>query len=131
MRWPWTARIEAAEQRATAAEFRAISVEELLRRADERFDSLTADANRRIGDALTERDDARADNKLLLDRIVQMSGQPPIFHPAPTQATPPAVPTPQISTLPAPETRVSFSDVHNAARKAIKNGDLTLLTRVG
>jgi hypothetical protein len=66
---------------------------------------------------------ASAERRLLLDRIVQMSGQPALF----TQA--PAPPVVLENGLPGPPARVSFDDVHKAARAAIKDGRIKLRGR--
>jgi hypothetical protein len=128
MRWPWTARVEAAEKRAEDFKATVARLELEAERRDVAADGRTE----QIAELRNQLAESKADNKILIDRIVQMSGQPPIFHPAPIQATPPAPsPQPQVSTMPGPETRVSFADVHRETRKAIKNGDIGLLTRVG
>lgn len=129
MRWPWTSRVEAAERSATLSEHRSQIAEAAELRASERLDSFMADANQRVADAQAERDAARAEVKLLLDRIVQMSGQPPIFHPAPIPAAPTAPSPEQLSSIPAPETRVSFDDIHRRTRAAIADGSLNILNQ--
>ena len=69
---------------------------------------------------------ADEDNKLLLDRIVQMSGQPPIFHPlpAPAVAATPEPKTPEPNAIPAPATRLSPMELQRMARRAIDTGQL-------
>jgi hypothetical protein len=121
MEWPWTSRkaLRDAEERARVAENRAIAADSRL--ADYMEASQTC-AN--IGEA--ERKALREEVKLLLDRIVQMSGQPPIFNPAPTPPTP-AQPEPSASTIPGPATRLSFDDIHRETRKAIKDGKIGIL----
>lgn len=121
MRLPWTDRVEAAERRVVDAEESAL-------RAGEYAEQVAQQAAERTAYLQTELVFVRAENKILIDRIVQLSGQPPIFHPEPKSAM--AEPQPQtISALPGPETRVSFADVHRAAKAAIKSGELNLLTR--
>lgn len=92
-----------------------------------------ADANQRVADAQAERDEAQKECKILIDRILSMSGQDPIFHPVPVSATPAPVlvPVPSTGGIAAPETRVSFNDVHRKCRKAIANGDIGLLSTQG
>lgn len=102
-------------------EARAILAEEQLR-------IHRAETELRLSIAQNALAEGNAERKLLIDRIAQMSGQPPIFHPAPAVAAPPA-PTLAASNIPAPETRVSFSDVHRITRKAIKDGELNILAR--
>jgi hypothetical protein len=119
---PWVSRslLESANVRAAIAAQRA-------QVAEERLAAYVDDTDRRAAIAQRELAEVREEVKLLLDRIVQMSGQPPIFHPAPPEPTP--APSPAASNLPAPETRVSFGDVHKATRKAIKDGELNILKR--
>ena len=119
--WPWCsiALLQAAEDRALKAEAQLILTESRL------SDWIEASRTRSNIEE-NERNSLRADNKLLLDRIVQLSGQPPIFNPLPT---PTVAAQPQVvSNLPAPETRASISDVHRAAREAIKKGELHILS---
>lgn len=71
----------------------------------------------------TELAEEKRENKLLLDRIIQLSGQPALFEK--TAPVAPQAPTPPTSTLPGPAARVSFDDVHNAARTALKDGTFT------
>ena len=67
-----------------------------------------------------ELETSNTERRLLLDRIVQLSGQPALFEKAaPVPAAPPAPPA---STLPGPAARVGFDDVHQAARTALKDG---------
>lgn len=90
------------------------------------------EAEMRVRSAQTDTAAARAESKLLIDRIVQMSGQPPIFNSAPSVAPPTTTVQPGASTsgsdIPAPETRTTFADVHRQARKAIKDGTIHTLT---
>ncbi len=92
------------------------------RLAEARLVARAADSDLTIGILQAELAALRVDNKLLIDRIVQAAGQPPIFNPAPPVAPPSAVQ----SNLPGPETRHTMDDVHKAARTAIRSGQLNL-----
>lgn len=75
--------------------------------------------------------EAKRENRLLIDRIVQMSGQPALFDKTPPAPPPQPAPAPvPVSTLPGPAARASFDDVHNAARAAIKDGSFGMKGRV-
>jgi hypothetical protein len=114
MNMPWVSRklFEAQTDRAVRAE-----VGERL--AEERKAKQTEDFNQRLAIAQGALAEANAERKLLIDRIVEMSGQPAIFHPAPIVQQVP-------SSSPAPAARVSFDDVHKKAREAIRSGKLNL-----
>ena len=79
MTWPWVSRalLNAADDRALRAEAQLILTESKLAAQAEAF----AQAQRILQN---QYDAEHADNKILLDRIVQLSGQPPIFHPLPS-----------------------------------------------
>ncbi len=115
---PWVSRhtLEAASERALKAES-ALEVHKALSAAAIERANLAVDL------ALNQVAEVKGDNKLLIDRIVQMSGQPAIFHPAPVL---PAAPEAAPSRIPGPKTRKSFDDVHEAAREAIRTGKLNL-----
>jgi hypothetical protein len=119
MQLPWTTRkyLDLAIARALHAEANSLL-------AEQRLSDYIEQSARRSNIEESERKALADENKLLIDRIVQMSGQPPIFHPAPI-TTP--QPPPEPSSLPAPETRVSFADVHRETRQAIKEGKLNLM----
>jgi hypothetical protein len=112
--WPWVSRktLDAANAYS----------ERVAARAD-RAERRAADSEQACTLMAVELQVVKAENKLLLDRILVMAGQPPVFHPAPA---PPASPEVVPSTLPAPETRVGFDQVHQKARKAIATGTLNL-----
>jgi hypothetical protein len=84
--------------------------------AEKRYERATDYATRLAAELAEE----KRENRLLLDRIVQMSGQPALFEK--TAPVAPQAPTQPASTLPGPAARVSFDDVHNAARTALKDG---------
>jgi hypothetical protein len=118
VQWPWTSRalLDAANDRALKAEAQCILLETRVA-----FQSDNHAQSQRI--LQNQLDAEKSDNKLLLDRIVQLAGQPPIFHPLPAPTLVPAEPK-VVSTMPGPETRVSFADVHRAARKDIADGKI-------
>ncbi len=99
---------------------------ECTRRAEEQANTLLRAAAKQAGElsaALGEAESLRrqldgseAERRMLLDRVLELSGQPGLFHkpaPQPVQAQP--------SSLPAPPTRVSFDDVHAAAQQALRD----------
>ena len=107
VRWPWARKDnpEAAAARETAA---------------------------RAWDALLEQlDQEREERRKLLDRMLQMAGQPPIYEPAPAPAPPVTVEPPpgrggstaEREGVPAPERRVRIDDVHQWARAQMRNGE--------
>lgn len=62
-----------------------------------------------------------AERKALVDRIVQLSGQPALYE------KPVPVPSPEIvADQLAPRTVTTFSDVHAAVRKAIKDNTFNI-----
>lgn len=79
-------------------------------------------ANLAVDLAQNELAEAKADNKLLIDRVLQTVGQPPLFHP---QAIAPQLQP--VSDLPGPATRTSFDDVHKAYHEARRSGTLNLM----
>lgn len=129
MRWPWTSRetLEAANEFALALKDRALKAEAQAILLETREANRTEAHDQAIRIMQHQLDAAREDNKLLIDRIAQMSGQPPIFYPLPVNPIL-AQPEPQTSKIAAPETRASFADVKRAARKAIDKGDLNILS---
>jgi hypothetical protein len=103
MRWPWVSR--AVYDRLEW---------ELAREREEssrRIDALMAAA-------VSAMDEAKAERQSLLDRIVQLSGQPALYK-ASTQAPPAAETAAPTSNLPAPRAVATFSDIHAATREAM------------
>jgi hypothetical protein len=114
MTWPWVSRktLEATEARLRWTET------ELHRAEAEKT------ASEFLAGHWRERcDHAEADNKLLLDRIVQLAGQPPIFHPLPIVAAPEPRTAQESSAIPAPAIRRSPDEIKRMARTAIERGD--------
>ena len=115
MTWPWVSRrtFERAEACYRAAATELAHLAQTLAAREQECISLER-----------QNIELRADNKLLLDRIVQMSGQPPIFHPVPiVPPTPAEAKAAESSALPAPTIRRSPDDVKRMAREAISRGD--------
>ena len=112
---PWVSRklLDAATDRAIRAEVDA-------RQATERLAEYRVEANKLLQLAQNEIQSLRVDQKLLIDRVVQLSGQPAIYAPAPEPK--PSAP----SNIAAPEERVTFATVHKKAREAIATGKLNL-----
>lgn len=129
MRWPWTSRVEAAERSALRAESQVELFKGIVDNCETACANSVVAANDRVADLHSQLFDSRAEVKLLLDRIVQMSGQPPIFHPASAPPAPAAPSPEQLSSIPAPETRVSFDDIHRRTRAAIADGSLNILNQ--
>lgn len=105
MKWPWVSR--AAYDRLEA---------ELARDREEsskRIDALMAAA-------VTAMDEAKAERQSLLDRIVQLAGQPAIYK-APSTAAPAPVATPAAPTsnLAPPRAVATFQEIHAATREAM------------
>lgn len=125
MNLPWTSRsaLRAANTAAETAQIAQQQAEIRATAADARLADYMEVSRLRASIDETERQALREDVKLLLDRIVQLSGQPPIFHPAPA---PPLAPEPVPSTGPAPKTRKTFAEVKAEARAAIDKGELSL-----
>lgn len=77
---------------------------------------------------------SNTERRLLLDRIVQLSGQPALFERQGTgirdqaSVSKPEEPKPA-NTLPGPAARVGFDEVHQAARTALKDGTFSLKGR--
>lgn len=128
MKNPWVGRAElqaaenlrlAAQQMLAQSEVARVKAEDAAR---DKYDALKELLLITRG----ELDRSEAERKLLLDRIVQLSGQPAIYQKRDTaevrdreQGKPTAVP-------PMPARRASFDDVHQAAREAIKDGTFGL-----
>jgi hypothetical protein len=107
-----------------AARDRYAALKELHLQARAELDRFTDHAARLEAELAEE----KLENRILLDRIVQMSGQPALFEKA-APAPIPAAPAPPASTLPGPAARPGFDDVHRAAREAIKDGTFSLKGR--
>jgi hypothetical protein len=122
MEWPWVSRqkLIAANVAADMAQEAQADAEIRATFADRRLADYMEGSRTRDSIAENERQALREEVKLLLDRIVQMSGQPPIFHPPSI----PPTPEPAESRVRAPEVRETFDDVHQAARKAIREGKM-------
>lgn len=113
MRWPfcWRAELVASEARVAWTEKQLAAAEDLLDREREQYALALKDAAERL-------EAARAENHKLFDRIVEMTGQPPIYEkPSPMALVPSTV------EAPAPPTRLTFDDVHKAAQSAMARGD--------
>lgn len=134
MKNPWVGRAElqaaenlrlAAQQMLAQSEVARVKAEDAAR---DKYDALKELLLITRG----ELDRSEAERKLLLDRIVQLSGQPAIYQKRDTaeardQRTEKneAAEKPPIA-----ERRVGFDDVHKAARQAIKDGTYALKGRV-
>lgn len=122
MIWPWVsrARLDAAEQKATAAEMARAAVEARI------ADLSAALENQRH--LLAETKEAcEQERRKLMDRICRLSGQPPLYEqPAATPepaASPAKEPDPKTLARILPKTRATFDDVHGAARAAMAAGN--------
>ena len=103
MRWPWVSR--------TAYE----RIERELEEQHRRIDALMAAA-------VESMDEAKAERRALLDRIVQLSGQAPLYK-APAAAVEAAAPAEKpapTSNLPPPRAVVTFADIHATTREAMQ-----------
>lgn len=117
MKWPWVSvsKLEAAVARATGAQYEYEKALALWSEQAEGFQRLCAEYVQSIAALEHER-------KQLTDRILQLSGQPALYEkPAVVVST-----EQPAQDLPAVPRRVSFDDVHAAARKAMQNGSFTL-----
>jgi hypothetical protein len=118
MIWPWTTagKLEAAIARGEWAERE-------LRKSEDRVLELARDLKAQAETFQAQIEAKSKENHLLLDRIVQMTGQPPIYEkPAPVQ--------PQTeSNVPDVPVRHTFDSVHEAARKAIADGTFQMPKR--
>lgn len=114
MNWPWVSRkaLEALEKRADWAEAQ-------LRVAEERL-AKEREASAQVMALVEER--AESERQKLFDRIVEMAGQAPIY----AKPMEPQAPAPAPSNAPAVPQRVTFDDVHAAARRAMANGSFSL-----
>lgn len=115
MRWPWVSR----------AKFDEIDA---MRQAAE---NLRVHANNTLGfsEASRQRLEERvagleSERKVLLDRIVEMSGQRPIYERQPAASR--EEPAEKPGDLPAPKRQVTFDDIHETARRAIADGSFSL-----
>ena len=121
--WPVTRELEALRAQLAAAEnlradahVRLGQSETARQREHDAFEARITDLTARLNALDAER-------KTLLDRIVQMSGQPPLFT-APAPVTVAGAPPPDTSSIPGPRARANFDDVHEFARQAIRNKTL-------
>ncbi len=117
MSWPlcWRADLVATEERLAWTERQLAATEGILAREREQYALALKDAAERVEAAKTEQ-------HKLVDRIVEMTGQPPIYEKRPAVVAAPPAPEPA-STIEPPATRLTFADVHNAARKAMDSHD--------
>lgn len=86
-------------------------------------DKLTAqvDAARELLAAKDRQIEAeRKEQHILLDRIAQLSGQPPIYEKPAIPVTPPPTDLPKVQPV------VRIDDIHIAARQAMKDGTFNL-----
>jgi hypothetical protein len=115
---PWVSRTEL--DAALEREKRLAWIVEANGRETERYvGTLAAEAGELKEEIVRLRTELAASyikQELLLDRIVQLSGQPALY------AKPPEVPPAEHSDQAGPKTRASFDDVREAARKAIADG---------
>ena len=119
MKWPWV-----SQARLDAAESRVQWTEQQLRAAEERLAEAQAAADEQL-------DAAEAERQKLLDRILQLSGQPALYAPAPPQsAEPRAQSTDKAadkgSVLPPARRLVDVSDIHAAFREAASKDEVQL-----
>lgn len=111
MRWPWVSREIVDELKAS------LTAAENLRQ----FDRAALVSSEKLRIAAEERAaQCEAERKLLLDRIVQMTGQPALYEKAAPQ--PAVVGAESAQEAPTPTKLVTFDDVHSAARRALANG---------
>jgi hypothetical protein len=128
MSLPWTSRAElyTANARAAAAENLRLEAnvglaqsETARQREHDHYEARIIDLTERLADSEAER-------KILLDRIVQMSGQPALYHqPEAAPANPAAASA--TNNIPGPARKISFDEVHAVTRKALKNGTYSIL----
>jgi hypothetical protein len=128
MRWPWVSRatLEACEARLKWTEDQLRPTEDERRHVEAQLTGCLvreAQLNLRL-------EAAENDRRLLLDRIVQMTGQPPIYEkPGPVLLVQPEPkPVPESADTPEAVRQVTFDDVHRDARRAMANGTFTMPT---
>lgn len=103
-------RLEAAEARALAAEQQVRALEQRLQLVSSAHEAQLAAE--------------RKEQQRLIDRILELSGQPPLYEKQiHLVATPPQQKT---DDLPEVQPTVRIDDVHKAARDAMRNGTFNL-----
>ncbi|HUD75133.1 MAG TPA: hypothetical protein VMQ76_08680 [Terracidiphilus sp.] len=122
MRFPWVSRAEfeaaehlrlAAQQMLAQSEVARIKAEDAAREKYEAVFGLWRKTQEQL-------EVSNAERKLLLDRIVQMSGQPALYEKPTAEAK--NRESGEQQEMPSPRSRVGFDDVHEALRAAVKNG---------
>jgi hypothetical protein len=126
MMWPWVWRrhFAAERDRRLTAEGMYQAAERLRVDAGQRLGASEVARQqqfeaheREIADLRMRLSEAESERKTLMDRIVQLSGQPAIYQ-RPAVAEPAAAAASQLT----PRTRTTFEDVHSAVRDAMKDG---------
>jgi hypothetical protein len=120
MTWPWVSRKKLDEMTRRLAQSDNMRVEDRLV-AETRYEAL----KELLLMARADAESGKQERKLLMDRIVQMTGQPALY------AQPQAItPAPELkANYPAAESRASFDDVHKALRQAMKDGTYAMKGR--
>ena len=119
MIWPWVWRSELEAAQAALARMR----QELdgARAWSEQISKASREREESLEKILAETADrADQERKVLLDRIVELSGQPALYRkPAETAAAPGGE-------LPRVPSRVGFDDVHQAVKAAMRDGTFNI-----
>lgn len=101
-----------------AAEARALAAEQQVRALEQRLAAQALEAS-------TQLREAEKDRQRLLDRILELSGQPPLYE-KPQIHLVAAPPEQKTDDLPEVQPTVRIDDVHKAARDAMRNGTFNL-----
>lgn len=119
MRWPWVSRelYEALVQRAVDAESRYRDARIREHEAVARATAAEIGMETGIGAVEERLQESEAERKLLFDRILQLSGQPPLY----TQPQAVAVQVQQEYTGPLPKRRLTHEDIHEQWAKEQQN----------
>lgn len=124
MIWPWVSRrrFDAAENLRLAAENLRIEGARLLAASEVARQQQFEAHEREVKDLRDRVTALEAERKALVDRIVQLSGQPALYE---KQV---AIPSPENATDQlSPRTVTTFSDVHAAVREAMKSNTFDVL----
>ena len=127
MRWPWVCRSTMEQAIAREREVQLELAEAAAREVTAAgARAALAEANARTAEAWLA--ESKAERRTLVDRIVQLSGQPPLYEKAPA----PVAQAPAADNAPPVRTQVKIDDVHAAARAAIADGTFDISkARVG
>lgn len=114
----WGTRVETPPAVQHEAELRCVLLEQQIQQG-----------NLRCAELEKQLAEYKAERQKLLDRILVLSGQKPLYEPlpepVPAAAAPEVIP-PDTSKMPAPEPRLTLRTVHTATQAAIKDGTFDL-----